>query len=128
MGFAVKRNERHERHEELDEIISAWTIQRNGVELMEALQAIGVAAHIVQNSPELTTDPQMTHRGLFAEVIHGTHEPFFVDGTRFHLSRTPAKVTHAGPVFGEHTFEVLTDDLGYDSDRIAELAIAELLE
>tara|TARA_B100000579_G_scaffold33937_1_gene23753 strand:+ start:35 stop:820 length:786 start_codon:yes stop_codon:yes gene_type:complete len=120
--------ERHERHEELDEIISAWTLQRSGAELMEALQEIGVASHIVQNSPELSTDPQMTHRGLFAEVIHGTHEPFFVDGTRFHLSRTPAEVTHAGPVFGEHTFEVLTDNLGYDSDRIAELAVAELLE
>lgn len=124
----LSNSERHERHEELDEIISAWTIQRNGVELMEELQVIGVASHIVQNSPELSTDPQMMHRGLFAEVIHATHEPFFVDGTRFQLSRTPGEVTHAGPVFGEHTFEVLTENLGYDSDRIAELAIAELLE
>ena len=44
------------------------------------------------------------------------------------LSRTPGEVTHAGPVLGEHTFEILTEHLGYDSDRIAELAIAELLE
>ena len=51
-----------------------------------------------------------------------------VEGTRFQMSRTPAVVTRGGPTFGEHTFDVLTETLGYDSDRIAELAIAELLE
>jgi hypothetical protein len=29
---------------------------------------------------------------------------------------------------GEHTWEVLSDLLGYDDDRIADLAAAELLE
>jgi crotonobetainyl-CoA:carnitine CoA-transferase CaiB-like acyl-CoA transferase len=44
------------------------------------------------------------------------------------MSRTPAQVTHAGPIFGEHTFEILMECAGYDADRIAELAVAELLE
>ena len=44
------------------------------------------------------------------------------------MSRTPAVITHGGPTFGEHSFEILTDVLGYDTDRIAELAGAELLE
>ena len=121
-------DERHNRHDELDEVISSWTAGVDGVELMDRLQSLGVPAHIVQNSPELSVDPQMSHRGLFEEVIHATHEPFYVDGTRFHMSRTPAQVTHSGPTFGEHTFEILTECLGYDADRIAELAIAELLE
>ena len=125
---SLTKEERRRRHDELDALISEWTQNYNGNELMERLQAKGVAAHTVQNSPELLTDPQMEHRGLFAQVIHASHEPFYVDGPRFQLSRTPGEVTHAGPVLGEHTFEILTEHLGYDSDRIAELAIAELLE
>ena len=121
-------DERHAQHDELDSVISAWTVEQEGIELMERLQTLGVAAHIVQNSPELVADEQMTHRGCFVEVAHASHEPFFVDGTRFHMSRTPAQVTHAGPIFGEHTFEVLMECAGYDPDQIAELAVAELLE
>jgi crotonobetainyl-CoA:carnitine CoA-transferase CaiB-like acyl-CoA transferase len=121
-------DERHAQHDELDSVISAWTVEQEGIELMERLQTLGVAAHIVQNSPELVADEQMTHRGCFVEVAHASHEPFFVDGTRFHMSRTPAQVTHAGPIFGEHTFEILMECAGYDPDQIAELAVAELLE
>ena len=121
-------DERHAQHDELDSVISAWTVEQEGIELMERLQTLEVAAHIVQNSPELVADEQMTHRGCFVEVAHASHEPFFVDGTRFHMSRTPAQVTHAGPIFGEHTFEILMECAGYDPDQIAELAVAELLE
>ncbi len=121
-------DERHAQHDELDSIISAWALEQEGVDLMERLQALGVAAHIVQNSPELVADQQMTHRGCFVEVAHASHDPFFVDGTRFHMSRTPAEVTHAGPIFGEHSFEVLMECAGYDPDQIADLAVAELLE
>ncbi|MCS5682374.1 MAG: CoA transferase [Acidimicrobiales bacterium] len=121
-------DERRARHDELDAVIASWTVEQEGVELMKRLQSLGVAAHIVQNSPELVADEQMTHRGCFVEVTHASHEPFFVDGTRFHMSRTPGRVTHAGPIFGEHSFEILTECAGYDTDRIAELAVAELLE
>ena len=31
-------------------------------------------------------------------------------------------------MYGEHTMEVLEDLLGYDAERIAELAVAEALE
>ena len=120
--------ERHARHDELDEIISAWTRARDGKELMAEFQAAGVAAHIVQNSPEFTVDPQIIHREHLIEVPHAKQGTTTVENTRFVMSRTPAQVTYGGPTLGEHTFEVLTETLAYDSDRIAELAIAELLE
>ncbi|WP_419932541.1 CaiB/BaiF CoA transferase family protein [Candidatus Poriferisodalis sp.] len=120
--------ERHSRHDELDEIISAWTRGRDGYELMAELQEAGVAAHIVQNSPEFTVDPQIIHRQHLIEVPHAKQGTTTVENTRFVLSRTPASVTYGGPTLGEHTFEVLTETLAYDGDRIAELAVAELLE
>ncbi len=120
--------DRHARHDELDERIEAWTSSIDGDQLMKTLQERGVAAHIMQHSPELVTDPQLTHRGQFVEVEHAKADNFVVDGSRFRMSRTPAVVQYAGPCYGEHTFEILTDVLGYDGDRIAELAVAEVLE
>ncbi|MDE0496323.1 MAG: CoA transferase [Acidimicrobiaceae bacterium] len=120
--------ERHARHDELDELISAWTRGRNGYELMAELQTAGVAAHVVQNSPEFTVDPQIIHRQHLVEVPHAKQGTTTVENTRFVLSRTPARVDYGGPTLGEHTFEVLTETLAYDGDRIAELAVAELLE
>jgi len=34
----------------------------------------------------------------------------------------PARPKHAGPLIGQHTFEVLRDILGYSDDEIADIA------
>ncbi|MBW2295494.1 MAG: CoA transferase, partial [Deltaproteobacteria bacterium] len=44
------------------------------------------------------------------------------DGAATQFSGTPAAPSHAGPTIGQHTFEVLTDVLGYDDSEVAELA------
>ena len=124
----LSATQRHERHDELDELIAAYVKNQDAIGLAEQLQQAGVAAHAMQNSPELAADPQAIHRNHFLEVAHATQGTTFVEGTRFQMSRTPAVITHGGPTFGEHSFEILTDVLGYDTDRIAELAGAELLE
>jgi crotonobetainyl-CoA:carnitine CoA-transferase CaiB-like acyl-CoA transferase len=124
----LSAQERHERHDELDDLISAWTTDRDGVELMHELHSANVVAHILQNSKEMAVDPQLEHRSHFVEVPHAKQGTTIVEGSHFQLSRTPAVFGHGGPTLGEHTFEILTEILGYDSDRIAELAVAELLE
>ena len=43
------------------------------------------------------------------------------------MSRTPPAVWRGGPCLGEDNYEVLTEYLGYDADRIADLAAAEVL-
>ncbi len=51
-----------------------------------------------------------------------------VEGPRSRLSRTPAHVGDAIPTFGADTQWVLSDLLGYEDERIAELAMAGVLE
>jgi crotonobetainyl-CoA:carnitine CoA-transferase CaiB-like acyl-CoA transferase len=51
-----------------------------------------------------------------------------VDQPPYRLSRSGGGVDWAGPTYGQHAFEVLSGILGYDADRIAELAAAEVLE
>lgn len=127
---SMRGGERHERADELDDAITAWTAGRDGGGLMAQLIDAGIAAHVVQNAPECTADPQLVHRNHFVEVAHSSQPNgrTVVEGTRFVMSRTPAVYARGGPTFGEDTYEVLTGVLGYDADRIAELAAAEALE
>ena len=93
-----------------------------------ACQERRIAAHRVNNSKDCFEDPQLVHRRHFVSVTHAAQGTTVVEGSRFQLSRTPARVERGAPVIGEHTWEVLTELLGYDSERVVDLAAAELLE
>lgn len=114
--------------EALDAAVAAWTAERDMSEAEHTLQAAGVPAHAVQNSTEAIADPQLIHRGHFARVAHSALGETTVEASRFRLSRTPARTERGGPTFGEHNFEVLNCLLGYDADRIAELAAGGVLQ
>jgi crotonobetainyl-CoA:carnitine CoA-transferase CaiB-like acyl-CoA transferase len=79
-------------------------------------------------SEALAEDAQLEHRRHFRHVNHMTNEKMWVEGTRFLMSRSRDEITDAGPSYGQHTFEVLEGILKYDADRIAELAVAGVLE
>ncbi len=121
-------DERRERADEIAELITAWTSQRDGVEAHDELQAAGVPAHAIADSAMMVDDPQLEHRSHFRNVTHGANGTMWVEGTRFVMSRSSDGISHGGPTYGEHTFEVLEQLLGYDPDRIAELAVAGVLE
>ena len=116
------------REDELDEIVSAWTREREPLEIEAALQARGVPASLVQEGRDLCEDPQLAHRGHLVEVPHPEHGTVTVEGPRFRLSRTPARVERAAPTFGQDNQQVLETLLGYSPERIAELAAEGALE
>ena len=120
--------ERRNRISEIDQVISGWSEGLTGVEAQEILQAAGVPAHQLQNSEDLASDSQLQHRRHFREVASATNGTMFVEGTRFQMSRSTDEITDSGPTYGQHTFQVLEEILGYDADRIAELAVAGVLE
>jgi benzylsuccinate CoA-transferase BbsF subunit len=120
--------ERRARRRELDEVVGAWAVGLDVVDAEKQLMAAEVPAHRMQSAVECAADPQLAYRGAFVEVAHETWGTTWVEGSRFRLSRTPALVERAGPTFGQDVSHVLGDLLGYDIDRIAELAAAEVLE
>jgi len=111
----------------LDAAVEAWTVDQDPDTVMHRCQQAGIAAHTVQASVRCLADPQFRARGHFVELDH-PNRLCLVEATRFRLSRTPGYPRRHAPLLGEHTFEVLTELLGYDGDRIADLAVAELLE
>jgi crotonobetainyl-CoA:carnitine CoA-transferase CaiB-like acyl-CoA transferase len=120
-------NERLARRTELGQLVETWTSQREPGEAMQALQDIGVPAHQVQNTVEAFGDPQLAHRGHFVEVAHDAMGTTWVEGSRLRLSRTPARTDHGPPTLGQHTWEVLTEVLGYGDERAAEVAASGAL-
>lgn len=51
-----------------------------------------------------------------------------IEGIPHRLSRSIGGFDWGGPTYGQHSMEILEGILGYDSDQIAELAVAEALE
>jgi formyl-CoA transferase len=120
--------ERLARQDELDAVLAAWTEHRKAGDMMARLQELGVPAHQVQNTVEAFEDPQLQHRAHFVQVPHDAMGTTWVEGSRLRLSRTPAVIAHGSPTIGQHTWQVLTEILGYEDDRVAELAAAGLFE
>src|SRR5262245_16999252 len=116
------------RRDALDELVAAWTARRPMEEAEALLQARGVPASAVQNSPECVRDPQLRHRGHFVSLPHPAKGRTVVEGSRFRLSRTPARIDGPAPSFGLDNQWVLSELLGYDDERIAGLVVSGALE
>jgi benzylsuccinate CoA-transferase BbsF subunit len=126
-GSLATGDGRRRQRRRLDGEVAAWTLGRAPDEAAIACQAANVAAYTVQNSAECLADPQLAHRGHVVRLDH-PDRGCVVEGTRFRLSRTPGQPQRRAPTLGEHTADVLMSLLGYDEDRVADLAAAELLE
>lgn len=111
----------------LEAIVAAWTASRDRHAVAAELQAHGVPAYAVQNSPDLLRDPQLRAREHFHELAHPDHGTTTVEGSRFVLSRTPAAVTGAAPTYGADNDYVLRSILGYDDAKITALVVAGAL-
>lgn len=123
LGSAGRRGQGARVHD----AVAAWTVHLEAEEVAARCQRVGVAAYLVQGSAECLADPQLAHRRHFIHLEH-PHRGCVVEATRVQLSRTPGRPSRRAPFLGEQTFEVLNGLLGYDTDRIADLAAAELLE
>ncbi len=116
------------RQAELDEWLSAFTSVRTPFETESRLQAAGVPASAVQNSPELAADPQLRHLEHFVTLLHDEAGETVVEGVRAHLSRTPGRVRGPAPTFSRDLQEVLCGMLGYDDERVGQLLVAGVLQ
>jgi benzylsuccinate CoA-transferase BbsF subunit len=107
---------------ELDWIVSRWTSTIDQYRAEALLQTAGVPASAVQNSRELSQDPQLAHRGHFVQLDHPLHGTSCVEATAIKLSHTPGTVHHAAPTLGADAQHVLAEILGYSDEQITTLA------
>ncbi|HEX5120120.1 MAG TPA: CoA transferase [Pseudonocardiaceae bacterium] len=112
----------------VDAAIAAWTGSRDGRALAAELQAVGVAAALVNHGAALVEDdPQLAARGFYHELDHPVAGRVRHEGVVIRMGRTPGSPTRPAPLLGEHTGEVLGEMLGLDATTVARLRESEVL-
>ena len=114
--------------EKVEGAVAQWTVKRDATAVMTSLQAAGVSAGVVADSRFLMEDDaQLRHRGYWQKIDHPevgetrfTSPPYLIDDERVELKRPP--------LLGEHSEMVLSQILGYGSERIAGLRAEGVLE
>jgi crotonobetainyl-CoA:carnitine CoA-transferase CaiB-like acyl-CoA transferase len=118
--FADQKS-RRENQDALDELISAWTSQRDHIEAMRELQTAGVPAGAVLDAAELTADEHLQARDFFWEIDHPDVGPKIYAGQPFKMSGTPLTLRGPAPCLGQHNEYVLRELLGYSEAEITRL-------
>lgn len=115
--------------EEIDLAIEAWTGGLDPYEVMAALQAVKVAAGVVQTiEDQLHRDAQLAARGFFEEIEHRTRGRIVANGIPLRFSATPGRTKGSGSPIGADNFAVFHDLLGIDRREIDELTAAGVMQ
>ena len=111
---ARKRNEA-----ELDEIIGAWTRERDRDWMARELCAAGVAAAPSRDARDLYADSHLRARGSFVTVEHPEWGDLELVGPPFRIEGRDLTPRRA-PLLGEHTDAILGGLLGLSNDELAD--------
>ncbi|MFO8061266.1 MAG: CaiB/BaiF CoA-transferase family protein [Bacillota bacterium] len=114
-------SDRLENREPLVERIARVMKTRGRDEWLELLRERGVPAGPVYSLEDVLEDPQVHSRQMVRSVEHPEEGKIQILGIPVSFSRTPGDIRSAPPLLGEHTGQIL-EDLGYDRDRIRDLA------
>lgn len=112
---------RHTHGDALYEEIAAWTRQRTKFEAMEELGARGVPCGAVYDSNDILGDRHLRARGQIVTVDHPVRGLIEMLAPPIHLSDSNVAMV-AAPLLGEHTAEVLREELGLDHGEVEALS------
>ena len=107
--------------DEVRQAIEAWTSQRTKYEVMEKMREVGVPSGPVLDSGEIFENEHLRERGMLVDIEHPTRGPMTLLGCPIRLSESPA-VHRRAPLLGEHTAEVLAEELGLEESEVTALA------
>jgi crotonobetainyl-CoA:carnitine CoA-transferase CaiB-like acyl-CoA transferase len=119
--------DRIENRVELAEELTQVFGQRSADQWLDHLRSAGLPCGPINDIPDVFTHPQVGDRNLIIEVDHSQAGPVKVTGFPYKLSGTPAEVRLPPPLLGQHTNEILTHTLGYDSGQVTHLREQEVV-
>ena len=117
---------RTEHREEVDRIVSEWTIQHDKRTAMDLVGSATIPAGAVLDTRELADDPTFLERGIRQTMKHPKVGEYVMSGWPVRFGGQPPEVK-AAPLLGQHGAEVLSEWLGYDGARIADLKNNEVV-
>src|ERR1051325_11167435 len=112
---------RRDNRDELDRLIADVTETRTVAEWEQRLAAADVPHAPVLGVAAALAHPHAKTRGMVVEAEHPAIGPMRVVGRPIKFPGAPQRPVTAPPTFGQHTAEVLRDELGYSDADIAAL-------
>ena len=95
--------------------------------LIVKLRAAGVPCGRINSVAQALDDPHAAARGMVETVEHPAAGALRLLGIPFKLGGTPASVRRPPPTLGQHTDEILRDELGLTAERIGELRARKVI-
>lgn len=101
--------------------LAAIMLQRTVKDWYDAFEAAGVPSGPINDFAQVFEDPQVVHRQMQFRMPHPAagSVPQVANPVRF--SASPVEYRRPPPLLGQHTAEVLREQLGLDDERIAQL-------
>lgn len=114
--------------EHLFDVLDEWVADYPRDELIEHAQLLRQPYASVRPPEALFDDDQLAARGFFVEVEHPElGRTVRYPGAPYLFSATPWQVRRRPPLVGEHTGEILRDELSIDAGSMAALAAEEVI-
>jgi formyl-CoA transferase len=101
---------------------------RPAAEWLALLEKAQIPATPVNHIDQVFDDAQVQARGLRIELAHASGVPVPMVRNPLRFSATPLQYTHAAPVLGEHSGEVLRELLALDDDELQRLVDQGVLQ
>jgi len=129
MGLAELRDDpryrsnadRNRNRESLISLLQERFLTRTYAEWEAILVPAGIPIGRINTLDRVVEHPQAKARGVFAQCEHPVAGTMSVVSPYFRLYETPGGVRTAAPLLGQHTVEVLREELGLDEEEIDEL-------
>ena len=100
--------------------IEQWTMTKTKFEVMEICNGIDIPVGPILSMKEIAEEPSLRKTGTVVEVDHPTRGKYLTVGNPVKMSDSITQVRRA-PLLGEHTDEILRNELGYSDAEVAEI-------
>ena len=106
---------------ELNQLITAWTIEHTAEEINSLALQHGVPCSLVRSVEDLLSDEQLAFRNFWLEIDHAVAGKIKYPGSPFKLSATPAEIKRPAPLLGEHNEKVYCEMLKYTREQLVRM-------
>jgi crotonobetainyl-CoA:carnitine CoA-transferase CaiB-like acyl-CoA transferase len=108
----------------MDDAVAACLITRTRADWIEMLEPLGIPTGPINSISEALASEQTLARNMVANVDHPTAGSIPLVGIPFKMFGTAPSIRMAPPTLGQHSGEVLSEEVGLDSNAIDELVAA----
>jgi crotonobetainyl-CoA:carnitine CoA-transferase CaiB-like acyl-CoA transferase len=121
-------NDRFANREVLDHAMEEWVEEHDRADVIAAMEEAGVPCAPVQSVADLLANPQVQARGDFVTLKDDVLGEVTIPNVFPRLLQSPGSIRRNAPRVGQHTTEVLVEELGIRADELESLRRANFAQ